>query len=361
MRTLERYGWALLAFALTTLLAGCGTPGAPQPPSLDLPDQVADLSAVRVGNQVSLSWTMPRKNTDKLLLKSDVEVRVCRREGASACNAAGAPLLLDPGKVGEFAERLPPALASGAPRVLSYFVELTNRKGRSAGMSNAAMVLAGEAPSPVTGLKAEVRKDGVVLRWNPDAETAAVRLERKLLTPPATKQPPGLMTPPPEPLEQNLLVDSAQEGRAIDKNARLAQTYEYRALRVRSIVVDGKTLELAGELSPALRVETKDVFPPAVPTALSAIATVADNGNDTAIDLSWQPNIESGLAGYIVYRREGVDAWQRISPPQPGIAPAFHDAHVQPGHTYRYAVSAVGKGGHESPRSVEAEETVSNP
>jgi len=361
MRTLERYGWAPLALALTTLLAGCGTPGAPQPPSLDLPDQVADLSAVRVGNQVSLSWTMPRKNTDKLLLKADVEVRVCRREGTGTCDAAGRPLLLAPGKAGEFAEPLPTALASGAPRVLSYLVELTNRKGRSAGMSNAAIVLAGEAPSPVMGLKAEVRKDGVVLRWNPDDETAAVRLERKLLTPPATKPQPGLMTPPPEPLEQNLLVDSAQEGRAIDKNARLAQTYEYRAQRVKSIVLDGKKLELTSELSPALRVETKDVFPPAVPTGLSAVATVAENGTDTAIDLSWQPDIEADLAGYVVYRREGSDAWQRISPTQSGIAPAFHDVQVQPGHTYRYAVSAVDKGGHESPHSVEAEETVPNP
>src|SRR6266568_2349554 len=337
MRTLERYGWAPLALALTTLLAGCGTPGAPQPPSLDLPDQVADLSAVRVGNQVSLSWTMPKKNTDKLLLKADVEVRVCRREGTGTCDAAGRPLLLAPGKAGEFAEPLPTALASGAPRALSYFVELTNRKGRSAGMSNTAIVLAGEAPSPVMGLKAEDCKDGVVLRWNPDDETAAVRLERKLLTPPATKQQPGLMTPPPEPLEQNLLVDSAQEGRAIDKNARLSQTYEYRAQRVKSIVVDGRKLELASELSPALRVETKDVIPPAVPTGLSAVATVAENGTDTAIDLSWQPDIEADLAGYVVYRREGSDAWQRISPTQSGIAPAFHDAQVQPGHTYRYA------------------------
>jgi hypothetical protein len=361
MRTLERNGWTPLAFALATLLAGCGTPGAPQPPSLDLPDQVADLSAVRVSNQVSLTWTMPRRNTDKLLLKSGVEVRVCRREGAGSCNAAGRPLPLDPGKTGEFAEPLPPALASGAPRVLSYFVELTNRKGRSAGVSNAAVVLAGEAPSPVTGLKAEVRKDGVVLRWTPDAETAAVRLERKLLTPAATRPQPGLMTLPPEPLEQNLLVDPAQEGRAVDKNASLAQTYEYRAQRVKSIVVEGKTLELASELSPALRVETTDVFPPAVPTGLSAVATVGDNSNDTAIDLSWQPDIEPDLAGYIVYRGEGSDDWLRISPPPPGVAPAFHDAHVQPGHTYRYAVSAVGNGGYESPRSVEAEETVPNP
>ena len=54
--------------------------------------------------------------------------------------------------------RCPPTLANGAPRPLSYFVELRNRNGRSAGLSNAAVVLAGEAPPPVSNLTAELRK-----------------------------------------------------------------------------------------------------------------------------------------------------------------------------------------------------------
>ncbi len=74
---------------------------------------------------------------------------------------------------------------------MSYCVELRNKKGRSAGLSNAASVLAGEAPRPVEGLKAEVRKQGVVLSWNADGENAAVRLQRKLLTPPSDEGPAG--------------------------------------------------------------------------------------------------------------------------------------------------------------------------
>ena len=80
---------------------------------------------------------MPKKNTDKLLLKGDVDVRVCRREGTGPCEAVGGALWLAPGAKGSFDETLPPALASGAPRALSYFVELKNRNGRSAGLSNA--------------------------------------------------------------------------------------------------------------------------------------------------------------------------------------------------------------------------------
>ncbi|HUX28303.1 MAG TPA: fibronectin type III domain-containing protein [Terracidiphilus sp.] len=362
MSTVQRCGWAALAVALAAVLAGCGTPGAPLPPSLNLPDRVTDLTAARAGNVVSLKWTMPKKNTDRLLLKNNVEVQVCRRESAGTCNAVGGRLMLAPGAAGSLTETLPPALASGTPRPLTYFVELKNRNGRSAGLSNATVVLAGEAPGPVTHLTAEVRKDGVVLRWTPGGADEAVRLHRKLLTPPATKPKEGLLAPQPEPLEQDLLVESdAQYGRAIDKSIQLGRSYEYRAQRVARVRVDGKTVELAGELSPPLRVETRDVFPPSVPSGLAAVATTTENGSGAAIDLSWQPDTESDLAGYIVYRREGDEGWQRISPAKAVVDPAFHDAQVQPGHTYQYTVSAIDEAGHESARSREAQETVPNP
>jgi fibronectin type 3 domain-containing protein len=110
-----------------------------------------------------------------------------------------------------------------------------------------------------------------------------------------------------------------------------------------------------------VRVEALDVFPPAVPTGLAAVATAADATAEPSIDLSWQPVTDADLAGYQVYRREGDAGWQRISPPQPLIGPAFHDTQVQPGHTYRYAVSAIDQGGHEGARSPETEETVPGP
>ncbi len=364
---MDKLGFAALAAGLAAGLAvtGCGTPGAPQPPSLQLPDRVTDLAATRAGNQVALAWTMPKKNTDKLLLKGDIPVHVCRRVGAGACDPAGADLLLAPGAAGSFTDALPPALTAGAPRSLTYFVELKNRHGRSAGLSNGAAILAGEAPAPVTGLAAEVRKSGVVLRWTPDGSDATVRLHRKLLTPAAEAKPraqQGLLAPAPEPVEQNLLVETGtRAGHALDTNIRFGQTYEYRVQRVARVSVDGQTLELAGESSAPVRVEAVDIFPPAVPTGLAAVATAAGAGTEAAIDLSWQPDTEADLAGYAVYRREGEAGWQRISPAQPVIGPAFHDTQVEPGHTYRYAVSAIDQGGHESARSVEAQETVPNP
>jgi hypothetical protein len=371
MRTGHKLGWAVLptVLAIGLILTGCGTPGAPMPPSLHLPDPVTNLSATRAGNQVSLIWTMPNRNTDKLLLQGNLPVRVCRKESEEPCAPLDANLIFAPGAAGAFTETLPPALAAGAPRKLTYFVELPNRKGRSAGLSNAAVVLAGEAPAAVANLTAEVRKEGVVLRWTPDSPSgpfshAAIRLHRTLLTPQPEAKPKsqqGIFAPPPEPLGQSLLVASAAAGRALDKEIRLGQTYEYRAQRVARITMGSQTLELAGPFSAPIRVEALDVFPPAVPTGLAAVATAPSAGSEAAIDLSWQPNTEPDLAGYAVYRREGSESWQRISPAQPLVGPAFHDARIQPGRAYRYAVTAIDQGGHESARSAEAEETAPNP
>jgi hypothetical protein len=366
--------WGGLAAGLAVLLilSGCATPGAPQPPSLNLPEKVSDLAASRAGNRVSLTWTMPKKNTDKLLLKADIAVRVCRKEGSESCLPAGGDLHMAPGADGAFTDTLPEGLAAGAPRPLSYFVELKNRNSRSAGLSNAAVVVAGAAPAPVTGLAADVRKQCVVLRWakldaTQESLPMVIRLHRKLLSPATAKTQQGLLAPQPEPVEENLLVDSCAEFghrglcSAVDKNIRFGQTYEYRAQRVARVTIEGKTVELAGELSDAVRVETLDIFPPEMPTGLAAVATVGEGGAGSAIDLSWQPVTDASLAGYIVYRREGENAWLRISSAEPLVPPAFHDTAVQAGHNYRYAVSAISQNGHESARSAEAEETVPNP
>ena len=80
MISFERKVWAALAVVLCAFLSACGTPGAPQPPSLNLADPVTDLSAIRTGNQVTLTWTMPKRNTDKTPIKGNVAARICRRE-----------------------------------------------------------------------------------------------------------------------------------------------------------------------------------------------------------------------------------------------------------------------------------------
>ena len=364
MNSVRRSLWAAALVSLGTVLAGCGMPGTPLAPTLNLPVQVSDLAATRTGERVLLTWTMPTKNTDKLLLKGEVQVRVCRKAGISPDCVPVGNLEKDPGTAVDVGQELPEELATGVPRPLTYYVELLNKNGRSAGMSNPAVVAAGEAPAAVLGLDAQIQKVGVVLHWNAALEgpsASAVRLQRTLLTPvsaAAVKPAQGALASAPEPVEQNLLVevkDRAQVG-AVDATIHFGQTYEYRAQRVLRVSVGGTMMD--GPLSPPFRVEAKDVFPPAAPKGLAAVAVAANNETAVGVDLAWEPNTENDLAGYVVYRREGGSDWERVSPTVLLVGPGYHDAHVQAGHTYEYAVTAVDQSGHESLRSGSAQEAV---
>ncbi len=369
MNSVRRSLWAAALVSLGTALAGCGMPGTPLAPTLNLPVQVSDLAATRTGERVRLTWTMPTKNTDKLLLKGKVQVRVCRKAGTAPDCVPVGNLEKDPGAAVDVGQELPEELATGMPRPLTYYVELLNKNGRSAGLSNPAVVAAGEAPAAVLGLDAQIQKVGVVLHWNAALEgpsASAIRLQRTLLTPvsaAAVKPAQGALAPAAEPVEQNLLVevkDRAQVG-AVDTNIHFGQTYEYRAQRVLRVNVGGTLMELDGPLSPPVRVEAKDVFPPAAPKGLAAVAVAANNETAAGVDLAWEPNTETDLAGYVVYRREGGGDWERVSPTVLLVGPGYHDAHVQAGHTYEYAVTAVDQSGHESLRSGPAQEAVPSP
>jgi len=362
-------GMAFAGFHVAFLLSGCGIPGAPQSPSLKLPERVTDLTAVRAGNSVVLNWTSPKKTTDHLLIQGSVKAAVCRRagkgDGAGSCVKAG-EVSVAPGVIGEFRETLPAALVTGEPRELDYFVELKSPKGRSAGLSNPAVVLAGAAPRAISGLSAEVRADGVALRWSPGesgGQSVGVRLHRKLLNPPVPekKQQSGPMAPAAEPVLRDLFVEAPTDGQptgALDKTAHFGEVYEYTAQGVTRVSIDGpdgkKSMELAGDISAPIRVDVVDTFPPAVPRGLVAVLAPEEK----TIDLSWQPDTEEDLAGYIVYRAASDGEWKRISGPKPLEGPAFRDPSVEAGHSYRYAVSAIDLTGHESKRSAEAQEAL---
>src|SRR5208282_2571228 len=78
-----------VSFLTVAALCGCGTPGAPQLPSLQLARPVEDLTATRVANRVELDWTFPSKNTDRTLVKHIPETRICRREGITLMSTCG--------------------------------------------------------------------------------------------------------------------------------------------------------------------------------------------------------------------------------------------------------------------------------
>ncbi len=310
---------------------------------------------------------MPRRTTDKLPIKQPVSIRVCRRVESSGCVTVGE--VPGTGKPdGHFDDVLPPELVNGTVRLLSYTVEVRNRAGHSAGSSNEAFSASGAAPAAMTGFAAEVRADGVVLRWHAasvEGEQPAIRIHRVLVVPagaaPAKSTNASFGKGSPLTAEQTLkvsLTGGTDPGKALDPDAAFGQKYTYTAARVLERSVAGHTIEVVDSPSDAVSVETQDVFPPHTPEDL-AVVTVPE---EKAVDLSWAPVADKDLAGYLVYRREvnGAGAPERISPATPILAPSFRDAKAEPGHTYAYSVSAVDQAGNESPRSAEVQETMPN-
>src|SRR5689334_15092032 len=67
-----------LVFVLSALLSGCGSPGAPLPPSLELARPVRDLRATRKGNAVTLTWTAAARTTDGHNITHFGVTEICR-------------------------------------------------------------------------------------------------------------------------------------------------------------------------------------------------------------------------------------------------------------------------------------------
>jgi hypothetical protein len=357
----------LLVFALALWIAytttGCGAPAAPQPPSLNLPIPVLDLSAGRIGDSVRLAWTMPTRTTDHVPLKHPVTVQVCRAVEGGAC-ATIATLNVAAGAAGAYADALPSDLSHGPVRLLRYEVALRNHAGKSAGPSNPAYSAAGAGPATILGLKGQVQQNGVVLSWMPAGEpgrSVLFRIERLQLTAPATEETRRSPLAPGAPAAAQTLAvhvqDGADPGHAIDTSALFNQRYRYVLERVGTVDFSGRSVEIQGLPSEAIEVSTNDTFPPAVPQGLVAAA----DGAAGAIDLSWIPDSDSDLAAYHIYRRDaqtGIPA-QRIA--SVNLETSFRDTTVQPEHTYAYSISAVDQSGNESKPSAEVEETLPRP
>ena len=333
-------------------------PAAPQSPSLKLPQQVTDLSASRTADVVTLHWMMPRRTTDKVILKGDQDAHICRRLENGPCQAAG-DLRISPAAPAEFTDHLPADLVTGPPRLLTYFVELRNRAKRTAGLSNPAYTASGVAPASVMGLAANVSPDGIILRWQAAGKPGLVCILRVLVPkagasvkPEAESQMAGV----PQPVEQMLEVTALDH--TIDKDAAYDNTYRYTVERVQKLTLAKHNFEVIGQPSQMVTVLARDVFPPKTPTGLAAVADTEGR----AIDLSWSAGSEQDLAGYTVYRREaGANGRPtRISPAAPVPGPSFRDRTALPGVHYDYSVSAIDRDGNESPRSGEVEEELPN-
>ena len=370
----------LLLVLIAGILSGCGSEGAPLPPSLDLPEPVQDLRATRKGDKVTLAWTQPNQTTDHAAAGRHIgESVVC--QGTS--DSPGQPLTactqtvehVPPKPVGAKTEKtagmanatvetvVPISTSLYAAHPLSfaqYAVLVNNHSGRNAGISNSASVpLAPTLPAP-PNLKVAVRADGVVISATTPHETLPdgqgrlqfiYRIDRA-----ATEEPkPGAPATPPAKVAEIPANDSIN---VIDHGFEWEKTYVYTITPVTRILTapGGATLgEVEGDTSAGVQVVTRDIFPPVAPIGLQAV--YSGNPQQNFIDLTWAPNTEGDLAGYNVYRREDGGTFKRINS-ELVKTPVFRDPDVTPGRQYFYSVTAVDLRNNESAKSEEAHEAV---
>ena len=352
------------AVVLNGLVAGCGAPAAPLPPTLNLPQPVHDLAASRAGDTVHLTFSVPQKTTDKLPVRGPMTAKLCRSMEIEPCEPAGTLSIPAQAKTASMEDVLPAELRLGGPRLLVYKVAILNHAEKSFAESSPAWTVAGTAPAPVTGLAATPRRKGIVLSWQGSAAPAeVVRFDRTRTSalPASAKESSsfiGRKASPEEPAEQVLRVpETASERRsfAMDTTAHTGNSYRYIAQRIQQVTLGNRTLEIASAPSAPAETAYRDVFPPPVPTGLVSAADTAAK----AIDVEWTPDVDYGLAGYIVYRREvgSNESPQRITPAgKPVTTSSWTDTTANPGQRYAYSVSAVDTSGNESQRSSEVED-----
>src|SRR5664279_486376 len=345
-----------------TILTGCGTPGAPQLPSLQLARPVEDLTATRKGNKVQLDWALPSKNTDHTLVKNIPESLVCRHDGTalmSACTAVATvqnPKPVETHK-GEnppvvrmkYVDTLPAALGEQNPAgFVRYAVEILNTRERSAGLSNQVLIPVAPTIAPPDQLTAKVEADGVLISWVgatvPTAPTGLTYRYRVMRSPAGANAYIALAD-----------IEPASEGFYLDKTFGWETKYDYRITSVTLVHSQTINMSVEGDDSKATEIFTRDIYPPAEPTGLQAVFSSV--GQMPFVDLTWAPNMESDLAGYNVFRRVAGGDPVKLNKLLAAV-PSFRDDNVVPGKKYVYAVSAVDARGNESPRSAETTEVV---
>jgi len=348
----------LLLCAAATVIAGCGTPGAPRAPSLGIPAPVTDLQAVRKGDSVTLTWTNPTETTDGELVRKPGKMIVVRAQssGAAGTTVAEVPLapaLKERGSAKSAAtDSLANTLQSATGGDFVYYtVSALNAKGVSGGPSNQVSVpLAATLPAP-QDVQATLVSRGVTLSW----QTGGVPSGEQKLHAQFRYRIMRRAADAAEAVKAGEVALAGSSATFVDTGIEWEKNYQYWIVPITQWQLQGRKNETEGQDSAIVSVFTHDTFPPAVPDGLQAV--FSGLVQRPGIDLTWTPNIDQDLAGYNVYRRSAEGAFVKINT-ELVKTPAFHDGGVQPGGRYVYSVTAVDLRGNESGRSAEASETV---
>jgi hypothetical protein len=306
------------------------TPGAAPAPSTPAPLPATTPPPATTAPAAPPTATAPQPPAPGTVQPPAPGTAAAPTPGTPATAPAGAPA--QPGTEAAAAAASPP-VPPGPVRV--YVVRGVTRKGRP-GPPSARVIVPLVPPPPAPGAPtAKFTEQAITLSWL--APVAAVGeaapMSFNVYSVPASDAAPGqsgAQTAPPVPLNDAPLTEAAFEHAGA--KAGIEQCFHVRTVEK----VSSATLE--SEPSARVCVTPRDMFPPAAPKGL---AVVAMEGG--VMNLIWDANTESDLAGYLILRGEAPGETLQPLTPEPIHDTKFTDTGVKPGVRYVYAVVAVDR------------------
>jgi hypothetical protein len=341
-----------LLIACASLLAGCAAEGPPHPPRVQRPVKVEDLKVRQFGERLRLSFTTPRRTTDGRRLTKPIEVRIFRQVIPAGEHtpipfvpakpwvslAAASLVPFTRGNQIDYEDRLSAVDFGRLIGAAFSFQIITLTRGfrgrvRESDPSNVARIRLLNVSLPVQNLRVTPTPEGPRLSWSRPQQGAAGGELPALAAYRIYRSTSGELGP-------YVLVGRSSTNSFLDPDFQFNHAYFYR---VRAEYAQaGYTAESAS--SQTVTIIPQNIFPPPVPTGLTAVYT------GRAVELLWKPDAGNNVAGYNAYRREGNSGHERLNR-ELLRAPFFTDASAAPNRLYSYWVTAVSLTRHESARS----------
>ena len=320
--------------AAACMAASCGKIGPPQPPLRPIPVAVPAFAAERIGDKVTLTFTVPNANLDGMTPPrvDAVEVfAVTQPEAAppptaaelvvQAYRAARMEVLrpsqtrapadsrLEQGQTATYVDTL---TASAGVRYYAVVGVAGSRRGPA---PTILAVPLSAAPDPPSGVTLDYSEKEFQLRWTVGADTDRFVIEET----DSTGANPKRVTPVPVAgPEFTAPIEMGRERCFVVRSAR-----------------GGTGVVALGASSRPACVTPVDRFAPAAPTGLNAFP------GDGAIELLWTASTSADVAGYIVLRGEGSDGTLQPLTATPIAATQYRDQSAKAGATYSYQVVAI--------------------
>jgi len=331
----------VLALILAAALWGCGKKALPVAPESSAPEAVNDLRSWVKEEGVYLSWSFPSRNKDGTRLDDLRGFRVLRQArplGPSSCPEC--PLKFE--VVSHIDLQFPREARIEGRRAwwqdsslkpqneYTYVVVGYNRHQTAGAESNRVKISFAQPPAAVGIVKITPDNRLLEISWDfgPRLKSGEIMDDPGGFNVYRRSEGGdfGFLPVNPEPISRSPYRDLRLEN---------GKRYEYnvRALRnFRGTLIEGPGSAIEAGIP-------EKTIPPSQPTGL--IGVVRREADKKGVELRWNRNPESDVAGYDLYRQEkGTESLSKLNP-QVIADPYFFDVTADPGKTYLYRLKAI--------------------